>query len=116
MAPVGRLEQQLVRVTRTPTGFEREVIAPVRFVPMTGKAQDIVRPSEARAVQPSEGPRSPPIETARGDAMIGSFLARRAKALDERFLRGVPSIAAWRESRPRLERELYSMLGPLAHP
>jgi protein-L-isoaspartate(D-aspartate) O-methyltransferase len=39
VAPVGRDEQELVRITRTLTGFEREVIAPVRFVPMTGKAQ-----------------------------------------------------------------------------
>lgn len=40
VAPVGRLEQQLIRVTRTHTGYEREVIADVRFVPMTGKSQD----------------------------------------------------------------------------
>jgi protein-L-isoaspartate(D-aspartate) O-methyltransferase len=39
VAPVGRDEQYLVRITRTARGFEREVIAPVRFVPMTGKAQ-----------------------------------------------------------------------------
>ena len=29
----------LVRITRTEKGFNREFIAPVRFVPMTGKAQ-----------------------------------------------------------------------------
>ncbi|MFO0891755.1 MAG: protein-L-isoaspartate(D-aspartate) O-methyltransferase [Isosphaeraceae bacterium] len=40
VAPVGRDDQKLVRITRTEKGFEREVIAPVRFVPMTGKAQD----------------------------------------------------------------------------
>jgi protein-L-isoaspartate(D-aspartate) O-methyltransferase len=40
VAPVGRSEQQLVRITRTETGYTREVLAPVRFVPMTGKAQD----------------------------------------------------------------------------
>ncbi len=40
VAPVGRYDQQLVRITRTQTGFRREVLAPVRFVPMTGKAQD----------------------------------------------------------------------------
>jgi hypothetical protein len=28
-----------VRITRTEKGFNREFIAPVRFVPMTGKAQ-----------------------------------------------------------------------------
>jgi protein-L-isoaspartate(D-aspartate) O-methyltransferase len=40
VAPIGREEQKLVRITRTPTGFDREVLAPVRFVPMTGKAQN----------------------------------------------------------------------------
>jgi hypothetical protein len=30
----------LVRITRTETGYQRETLAPVRFVPMTGKAQD----------------------------------------------------------------------------
>jgi protein-L-isoaspartate(D-aspartate) O-methyltransferase len=39
VAPVGRTEQDLVRMTRTDHGFDREVVAPVRFVPMTGKAQ-----------------------------------------------------------------------------
>ncbi len=46
VAPVGRLEQRLVRITRTPDGFERKVITGVRFVPMTGKAQD--RPNADR--------------------------------------------------------------------
>ena len=39
VAPVGRGEQELVRITRTENGFAREIIAPVQFVPMTGKAQ-----------------------------------------------------------------------------
>jgi protein-L-isoaspartate(D-aspartate) O-methyltransferase len=37
--PVGSGDQQLVRLTRTPDGFRRESLLPVRFVPMTGKAQ-----------------------------------------------------------------------------
>jgi protein-L-isoaspartate(D-aspartate) O-methyltransferase len=40
VAPVGREDQRLLRITRTPEGFKREVIADVRFVPMTGKAQN----------------------------------------------------------------------------
>ncbi len=32
--PLGTLEQSLVRVTRGPGGFEREVLLPVRFVPL----------------------------------------------------------------------------------
>ncbi len=40
VAPIGRGVQDLVRITRTPTGYKREVLAPVQFVPMTGKAQD----------------------------------------------------------------------------
>jgi protein-L-isoaspartate(D-aspartate) O-methyltransferase len=40
VAPIGREAQNLVRITRTPTGYAREVLAPVRFVPMTGKAQN----------------------------------------------------------------------------
>ena len=39
VAPVGRQSQQLIRVTRTQTGYDQEVITAVRFVPMTGKAQ-----------------------------------------------------------------------------
>ncbi len=38
--PVGRRSQDLVRVTRGEDGFRRESITPVRFVPMTGKAQE----------------------------------------------------------------------------
>ena len=37
--PVGRGSQDLVVVTRTEEGFERRVETPVRFVPMTGKAE-----------------------------------------------------------------------------
>jgi protein-L-isoaspartate(D-aspartate) O-methyltransferase len=37
--PVGVGHQTLLLVTRTPTGYERRTIIPVRFVPMTGKAQ-----------------------------------------------------------------------------
>ena len=40
VAPVGRGVQDLVRITKTPAGLKREVLAPVQFVPMTGKAQD----------------------------------------------------------------------------
>jgi protein-L-isoaspartate(D-aspartate) O-methyltransferase len=41
VAPVGRDDQRLVRITRTETGLKREVLAPVRFVPMTGKVQSL---------------------------------------------------------------------------
>ncbi len=45
LAPGGRLvipigsrdEQQLVRVVRTPSGFEQETLGPVRFVPLVGE-------------------------------------------------------------------------------
>jgi protein-L-isoaspartate(D-aspartate) O-methyltransferase len=40
VAPVGDGEQDLVVLTRTERGFERRSVIPVRFVPMTGKAQD----------------------------------------------------------------------------
>jgi protein-L-isoaspartate(D-aspartate) O-methyltransferase len=40
VAPIGRRDQRLVRITKTPTGFKQETLAPVRFVPMTGKAQN----------------------------------------------------------------------------
>jgi protein-L-isoaspartate(D-aspartate) O-methyltransferase len=39
VAPIGSHEQNLVLITRTQRGLERQEIAPVRFVPMTGKAQ-----------------------------------------------------------------------------
>jgi len=37
--PVGQSFQRLLRITRTETGFEEENVLPVRFVPMTGRAQ-----------------------------------------------------------------------------
>lgn len=40
IAPIGREAQDLVRITRTEKGLTRETVAPVRFVPMTGKAQE----------------------------------------------------------------------------
>jgi protein-L-isoaspartate(D-aspartate) O-methyltransferase len=40
VAPIGRRDQRLVRITKTPTGFKQEFLAAVRFVPMTGKAQN----------------------------------------------------------------------------
>jgi protein-L-isoaspartate(D-aspartate) O-methyltransferase len=39
VAPVGRGDQHLIRITRSATGYKREILAPVQFVPMTGKAQ-----------------------------------------------------------------------------
>ncbi|KPK50652.1 MAG: protein-L-isoaspartate O-methyltransferase [Myxococcales bacterium SG8_38_1] len=38
--PVGTHFQSLIRVTRTKSGFRQESVLPVRFVPMTGEAQD----------------------------------------------------------------------------
>jgi protein-L-isoaspartate(D-aspartate) O-methyltransferase len=38
--PVGKHFQSLLRVTRTKKGFREESVIPVRFVPMTGKAQE----------------------------------------------------------------------------
>lgn len=40
VAPVGRGFQRMVLITRTESGFKKEVLAPVMFVPMTGKAQN----------------------------------------------------------------------------
>jgi protein-L-isoaspartate(D-aspartate) O-methyltransferase len=39
VAPLGRQMQDLVRIRRTARGYDREVIASVQFVPMTGRAQ-----------------------------------------------------------------------------
>ncbi|MBI4704949.1 MAG: protein-L-isoaspartate(D-aspartate) O-methyltransferase [Deltaproteobacteria bacterium] len=39
VAPVGRHAQDLVVVTRTASGYQRRTGIPVRFVPMTGRAQ-----------------------------------------------------------------------------
>jgi protein-L-isoaspartate(D-aspartate) O-methyltransferase len=36
--PVGRFDQELEVITRTPVGFSEKSVIPVRFVPMTGKA------------------------------------------------------------------------------
>jgi protein-L-isoaspartate(D-aspartate) O-methyltransferase len=40
VVPVGDLYQELLVITRTATGFETRSVLPVRFVPMTGAAQD----------------------------------------------------------------------------
>lgn len=40
VVPVGDTFQELVVLTRTPDGYARERVFPVRFVPMTGQAQD----------------------------------------------------------------------------
>jgi len=40
IAPVGVHNQELVRITRTKKGFKRERVMGVRFVPMTGRAQE----------------------------------------------------------------------------
>jgi len=37
--PVGATYQELIRITRTKDGIQRESVIPVRFVPMTGEAQ-----------------------------------------------------------------------------
>ena len=37
--PVGSAEQELLVVTKTQDGYRRESVIPVRFVPMTGKAE-----------------------------------------------------------------------------
>ena len=39
VAPVGEREQDLVVITRTAEGYRRRSVIPVRFVPMTGRAQ-----------------------------------------------------------------------------
>ena len=38
--PVGTFAQELIRVTKTKTGFAQEKLLGVRFVPMTGAAQE----------------------------------------------------------------------------
>ncbi|MBW2267065.1 MAG: protein-L-isoaspartate(D-aspartate) O-methyltransferase [Deltaproteobacteria bacterium] len=40
IVPVGSGEQELVLLTRTAAGITRDRVLPVRFVPMTGEAQD----------------------------------------------------------------------------
>jgi protein-L-isoaspartate(D-aspartate) O-methyltransferase len=39
VAPVGRDEQKLILISRTERGLTTEVVAYVRFVPMTGRAR-----------------------------------------------------------------------------
>lgn len=41
VAPEGRTWQHLVRITKTASGFKRERLLGVRFVPMTGRAQRV---------------------------------------------------------------------------
>jgi protein-L-isoaspartate(D-aspartate) O-methyltransferase len=38
--PVGGPQQEILRITRTADGFERESLLPVLFVPMTGEAEE----------------------------------------------------------------------------
>ena len=38
--PVGRDYQELVRIVRVRDGTQLETLLPVRFVPMTGRAQE----------------------------------------------------------------------------
>ena len=40
VAPIGTSAQELRVITRTVAGYEQRSVIPVRFVPMTGKAQD----------------------------------------------------------------------------
>ena len=66
MAPVGGSGgQELVVVTRTPAGFERRRVIPVRFVPMTGeiRGDDPGRSRAGAAPRPME-PAPPPEEGA----------------------------------------------------
>jgi protein-L-isoaspartate O-methyltransferase len=39
--PVGRMEQDLVLIEKNEQGVSRKSTIPVRFVPMTGRAQSI---------------------------------------------------------------------------
>ncbi len=39
LIPIGTGDQQLIRLTRTAAGIDREVLLPVRFVPMAGDAR-----------------------------------------------------------------------------
>jgi dienelactone hydrolase len=67
--------------------------------------------NQVQSAQEVSRAASSPAATARGDAMISTFLAREARSLDAQFLRGIESIDAWNKVRPRLVRELHSMLG-----
>ena len=61
----------------------------------------------------SSGPEQPGTAAAatRGDAMIDAFLAREASAVGLREFEGAATPEAWHAMRPRLTRELFSMLG-----
>jgi protein-L-isoaspartate(D-aspartate) O-methyltransferase len=50
VVPVGEVDQDLKVVTRTAGGFATRSVIPVRFVPMTGRAQD--EPAERPPAQP----------------------------------------------------------------
>ncbi|HKU38167.1 MAG TPA: protein-L-isoaspartate O-methyltransferase, partial [Polyangiales bacterium] len=39
IVPVGEGSQDLLVITRTPQGYAQQSVLPVRFVPMTGRAQ-----------------------------------------------------------------------------
>ena len=39
MIPVGNFFQDLVVVTKTPDGIQKETVIPVRFVPMIGEVE-----------------------------------------------------------------------------
>ena len=41
--PVGRFDQDLIRIRRTRTGLKKETLIPVRFVPMTGESERVGR-------------------------------------------------------------------------
>ena len=41
VVPVGEVDQDLKVVTQTADGFVTRSVIPVRFVPMTGQAQDV---------------------------------------------------------------------------
>ena len=50
VVPVGEVDQDLKVVTRTADGFVTRSVIPVRFVPMTGRAQDV--PAQRPPAQP----------------------------------------------------------------
>jgi len=61
VAPVGAADgQQLVVVTRTPSGSERRTVIPVRFVPMTGEIRGATGSGVASGL-PGEGPGERPL-------------------------------------------------------
>jgi protein-L-isoaspartate(D-aspartate) O-methyltransferase len=80
--PLGKDFQDLVVLTKTATGVERQVVAPVRFVPMTGEAEKEPpaaeeEPPERRMVESSQEQEDLPMYT---------LFKLRADELDERFL------------------------------